>query len=90
MQANKTAFYQIMNWHTECEVVMNTEQRQSDVMCCWCFSEGDAAVWAFCLFVLGKGGGFLTQIRVCTLATEAIDVPVTLTKIVLVVNATFL
>lgn len=71
---------------------MNTEQRQSDVMCCWCFSEEDAAVWAvcFCSFVFGKGGGILTQIRVCTLASEAIDVPVTLTKIVLVVNATFL
>lgn len=46
-----------------------------------------------CLLFFGGGGvgwAILTQICVCTLATEAIDVTVTLTKIVIVVNATFL
>lgn len=47
-------------------------------------------VVGFFLEVGGVGWAILTQICVCTLATEAIDVTVTLTKIVIVVNATFL
>lgn len=73
---------------------MNTE-RLSDVTCCWCSNEDDAGVWAFCFwgclfFGKGGGGGDFNSDTCCTLATEAIDVTVTLTKIVLVVNATFL
>lgn len=56
MQLNKTAFYQINNWHTEYEVEMNTEgDHLSDVAPPeW---EWRPSVGLFVCFSLEVGGG---------------------------------